>query len=86
VRVRIPTPLRSYTEQVAVVDASGDTVGDVLDALDRRFPGLRFRVIDEQGRIRKHMRIFVNDEMVKTLHAAVSSDDEVTLLQALSGG
>lgn len=83
--VRIPTPLRSYTDQVANVEGVGTTLDEVLLDLDRRFPGLRFRVVDEQDRIRKHMRIFINNEMAD-LSAPVLSTDEVTLMQALSGG
>ena len=84
--VRIPTPLRSYTGQSAVVAAVGTTVDDVLIDLDRQFPGIRFRMVDEQGRIRKHMRVFVNEEPTRDLHAAVAPTDEVTIMQALSGG
>jgi molybdopterin converting factor small subunit len=85
-RVRIPTPLRSYTAQAATVSADGTTVDEVLHALDTQFPGLRFRVIDEQGRLRRHMRIFLNDEMVHALDTPVTDADELTLMQALSGG
>ncbi|MCB1014113.1 MAG: MoaD/ThiS family protein [Acidimicrobiales bacterium] len=85
-RVRIPTPLRSYTGQAAAVDADGATVGDVLADLDRRFPGLRFRVVDEQGRLRRHMKVFVNEDVVRDLDTALEPSDEVTLMQALSGG
>ena len=84
--VRIPTPLRSYTAQAAVVSAAGASVDEVLVDLDRQFPGLRFRVVDEQGRLRSHMKIFVNKDLVRDLTTAVSPDDEVTLMQALSGG
>jgi molybdopterin synthase sulfur carrier subunit len=86
VRVRIPTPLRSYTDQAAMVACVGDTVGAVLVDLDRQFPGLRFRVVDEQDRIRAHMKVFVNDESVRDLSWPLSEEDEVTLMQALSGG
>jgi molybdopterin converting factor small subunit len=86
VKVRIPTPLRSYTDQQKVVEASGESVGAVLDDLDRRFPGLRFRVVDEQGRMRPHMKVFVNQEAVRDLGEAVAATDEVTIMQALSGG
>ena len=85
-KVRIPTPLRSYTAQAPVVDASGTSVDDVLRDLDRRFPGIRFRVVDEQGRLRPHMKVFVNDETVRDLAASVVAADEITLMQALSGG
>ena len=85
-KVRIPTPLRSYTDQHKVVEASGQSVGAVLDDLDRQFPGLRFRVVDEQGRMRPHMKVFVNQEAVRDLGEAVTASDEVTIMQALSGG
>jgi molybdopterin synthase sulfur carrier subunit len=86
VKVRIPTPLRSYTDQRKVVEASGESVGALLDDLDRQFPGLRFRVVDEQGRMRPHMKVFVNQEAVRHLGEAVAATDEVTIMQALSGG
>ena len=85
-RVRIPDPLRSYTEQQKVVDAAGNTVGAVLADLDRRYPGIRFRMVDEQNRIRKHMKVFVNDEAVRDLETAITDRDEITIMQALSGG
>ncbi len=85
-KVRIPSPLRSYTGQQAVVDADGETVGALLLDLDRRYPGIRFRMVDEQGRVRKHMKVFVNDESVRDLDALVDTGDEITIMQALSGG
>lgn len=85
-RVRIPTPLRSYTQGQTVVDASGATVDAVLHDLDRQFPGLRFRVVDEQGRLRTHMKVFVDQESVRDLDAPVDGLEEITLMQALSGG
>ena len=85
-RVRIPTPLRSYTAQAAAVDADGGTVDAVLLDLDRQFPGLRFRMVDEQGRLRKHMKIFVGDESVRDLATRVTADVEISIVQALSGG
>lgn len=85
-RVRIPTPLRSYTGGAATVAADGATVDAVLRNLDTSFPGLRFRVVDEQGRLRKHMKVFVNDESTRDLSLALTDSDELTLMQALSGG
>lgn len=85
-KVRIPTPLRSYTSQAANVEANGTSVDEILVDLDRQYPGLRFRVVDEQGRLRQHMRVFVNQEIVRDLSTAVTGDDEITLMQALSGG
>ena len=85
-KVRIPTPLRSYTGQEKVVDAEGATVAELLADLDRRYPGLRFRVVDEQGRLRTHMKVFVGQESVRDLGTAIDGLEEVTLMQALSGG
>ena len=85
-KVRIPSPLRSYTDQRTVVDGVGGTVGEVLADLDRQFPGVRFRMVDEQGQVRKHMKIFVNDEATRDLDDPVTEADDVTIVQALSGG
>ena len=85
-RVLIPTPLRSYTEERSQVEADGVTLGDVLADLDRRYPGIRFRMIDEQDAIRRHMRIFVNGDQVGGLEAPLDVSDEVIIVQALSGG
>ncbi|HXH09952.1 MAG TPA: MoaD family protein [Alphaproteobacteria bacterium] len=85
-RVFVPTPLRSYTGQQAEVEAKGTTVGELLADLDRRYPGMRFRMVDEQDAIRPHVRIFVNGEQVWRLDTPLRSSDEVQILQALSGG
>jgi sulfur-carrier protein len=86
VKVSIPTPLRSYTGQRSEVDADGATVDDLLIDLDRHHPGIRFRVVDEQGRLRRHMKVFVNAEVVRDLATTLAPDDDVVLMQALSGG
>ena len=65
-RVLIPSPLRSYTNARNAVDASGATLAEVLFDLDRRYPGLRFRMIDEQDNLRGHMRVFINNVDVIT--------------------
>ncbi len=85
-KVRIPTPLRSYTGEQAVVEATGSTVAEVLGDLETRHPGMRFRLVDEQGRIRKHMKVFVNDEATRDLETPITDTDELTIMQALSGG
>ena len=84
--VRIPTPLRSYTGDQKVVSADGATLGEVLLDLDRQFPGLRFRVVDEQGRLRKHVNVWLDGERVRDLSAALDGVGEVVIMQALSGG
>jgi len=84
--VYIPSPLRSYTDRKDVVDAPGATLGEVLSALDQRHPGLRFRIITEQDTIRRHIRIFVNEEQAQDLAVALRPDDQVYIICALSGG
>jgi molybdopterin converting factor small subunit len=85
-KVFVPTPLRSYTGQQACVEAQGSTVNELLADLERRYPGIRFRMIDEQDAIRPHIRIFVNAEQTLDLGAPLGPADEVQILQALSGG
>ncbi len=84
-RVLVPTPLRSYT-RAREVEAAGATVSALLQDLDRRYPGIRFRMVDEQDRIRAHVRLFVNGEQVFDLGHPLVPADEVTIVQALSGG
>ena len=85
-RVLIPTPLRSYTAGRAEVDSAGATLAELLENLNAAFPGMRFRMIDEQDRIRQHIRIFVNREPIRDLQTPLRPADEVQILQALSGG
>jgi sulfur-carrier protein len=84
--VNVASPLRSYTHGAQSVAAEGATVAQVLADLEHRFPGMRFRMIDEQGRIRQHIRIFVNTTGVENLSAPVAGRDVVHLICALSGG
>jgi len=83
--VLIPTPLHSYTGK-ARVEAQGATLAGVLADLDRQFPGIRFRMIDEQDRMRAHIRFFVNGEQVFDLARPMRATDDLRILQALSGG
>lgn len=85
-RVIIPSPLLTYTNQSKEVEADGQTIAELLDDLNLRYPGIRFRMIDEQDAIRPHMKIFVNGEQVQGLQIALQPADEVHILQALSGG
>ena len=83
--VLIPSPLLSYTKQRQVA-AAGATLGALLLDLDRQYPGIRFRMVDEQDHVRPHMRIFINGAQVKDLARPLGSDDTVHIVQALSGG
>jgi sulfur-carrier protein len=84
-QVSIPSPLLSYTGRRQVA-ATGGTLDAVLLDLDRQFPGIRFRMVDEQDQVRPHMRIFVNGVQVKSLSQALQPGDAVHIVQALSGG
>jgi len=85
-KVWIPQPLRSYTQQRSSVEAEGATLAELLFDLDRRYPGIRFRMIDEQDCVRTHMRVFVNQVVVDSLDVPLRDGDEVHIFQALSGG
>jgi len=84
--VHVGSILHSYTKGQAKVEALGDSLQTVLEDLDRRYPGMRFRIIDEQGRIRPHIRIYVGETPAADLATRVGERDEVHILAALSGG
>jgi len=84
-KVLIPGALRSYT-RVSHVEANGHTLDELFGDLERRYPGLRFRVVDEQNLLRPNMRIFVNGNSVRDLQQALQPDDAVAVVLALSGG
>jgi sulfur-carrier protein len=84
-KVLIPGALKSYTG-ASQVDAAGATLDELFADLERRYPGLRFRVVDEQGQLRPNMRLFVNGLGVRDLSHALREDDFVALVLALSGG
>ena len=84
-KVLIPSALHSYTGK-AWVEANGATLGRVLADLDRQYPGIRFRMIDEQGKIRAHIKLFVNAELQRSLLAPLAVKDEILIVAALSGG
>ena len=85
-KVFIPTPLRSYTGGRSDVEAAGTTLAEVMADLDRRYPGIRFRMVDEQDAIRRHIRVWVNKDEAPRLDVPVKESDEVIIFQALSGG
>lgn len=84
-KVIIPSALHSYTGG-GVVEASGATLAALLADLERRYPGIRFRMIDEQNRMRPHIRFFLNGTQVRDLAQTLSDTDELAIVQALSGG
>jgi molybdopterin synthase sulfur carrier subunit len=88
-QVRIPTPLRKYTGGAEAVQADGATVGALVADLDKRHPGLRDRICDETGAVRRFVNIFVNGEDIRflqNLESAVKAGDEVSIVPAIAGG
>ena len=89
VMVRIPTPLRSATKGNAQVEATGDSVDQVLADLERQFPGLKERLVDETGALRRFINIYVNQEDIRFLQSgatALKDGDEVSIVPAIAGG
>lgn len=85
-RVRLAALFQGYTGGRLDIEVSGATVAEVMASLDRRFPGLAFRVVDEQGKVRPHVSVFVGEERVTDPAAPVPPGAEVYLVGALSGG
>jgi molybdopterin converting factor small subunit len=85
-RVIVPSQLRGYTSGATEVSADGGTLDAVLRDLDRQFPGIRFRVIDEQDRVRQHIIIFVAGERTDSIATSIGPGAEVQIVGALSGG
>jgi molybdopterin synthase sulfur carrier subunit len=87
--VRIPTPLRALTKGSAEVQASGDTVAAVVADLDRQFPGLRERLLDESGELRRFVNVYVNEEDIRFLQSqktTLKDGDQVSIVPAIAGG
>jgi sulfur-carrier protein len=89
VLVRIPTPLRSLTKGAAEVQGAGDTVSDIIQDLERQYPGLRDRLVDETGELRRFINIYVNEEDIRFLEGrktALKETDVVSIVPAIAGG
>jgi molybdopterin synthase sulfur carrier subunit len=89
VRVRIPTPLRRFTQNVAEVQAEGSSVGQVIDHLDAKFPGLKERLCDESGQLRRFVNVYVGEEDIRFLQGldtAVGNETLVSIIPAVAGG
>jgi molybdopterin synthase sulfur carrier subunit len=89
VTVRIPTPLRAVTKGSAEVQAKGETVDDVIGDLERQYPGLRERLVDETGELRRFVNIYVNQEDIRFMQnreTVLKDGDEVAIVPAIAGG
>jgi molybdopterin synthase sulfur carrier subunit len=89
IQVRVPTPLRKYTNGAESVAANGATIGALVDDLDRHHPGIKERICDEEGRVRRFVNIYVNGEDIRFLHnleSTLNDGDEVSIVPAIAGG
>lgn len=89
IRVFLPSQVDSYTggEREQAFELKGvHSLADLMWLLEKRFPGIRFRLIDEQGEIRRHIAIFIGESMVRSLNVSIADNDRVQIVGALSGG
>jgi len=86
IRVHLSSHFHQYTEGVADTTANGRTIDDIVRDLDRQYPGIRFRMIDEQDRIRKHINVFIGREKAQSINDEVKPETEIHILAAISGG
>ena len=89
VRVRIPTPLRRFTGGAEEVGAAGSTVGHVVDDLERQFSGIKEKLCDEQGQVRRFVNLYLNGDDIRflqNLETAVKDNDELSIVPAIAGG
>jgi molybdopterin synthase sulfur carrier subunit len=87
--VFIPSSLRRYTAGQSKADVSGGTINEVIDNLEQQYPGVKSRLCDESGQIKRYVNVFVNDEEIRTLEGAdtpVAEKDEVSIVPAMAGG
>jgi molybdopterin synthase sulfur carrier subunit len=87
--IRIPTPLRKLTNEQELVQADGTNIEEILADLDKNFPGLKERICDEAGNVRRFVNIFINDEDIRFLDekaTAVKAGDEISIVPAIAGG
>jgi MoaD family protein len=89
ISVRIPTPLQKFTKNQAVVEAHGGNVKELIEDLEKKFPGIKERICDERGKIRKFINVYVNEEDVRFLQqdeTPLRDGDEVSIIPAIAGG
>lgn len=89
VKVRIPTPLRQLTGGQKVVEVEGRTLAEVIDALDQMFPGIKGRLVDEEGRLHRFVNVFVNEQdarLLDGLETALPEIAEISIIPAMAGG
>lgn len=89
ITIRIPTPLRSYTDGLKEIEIQGDTVGTALESLTKLYPALKPHLFDEQGEFRSYVNLFVNDEDIRNLDGQktpISPTDRLMIIPSIAGG
>ena len=89
IKVRIPTPLRKLTKEQDIVQGSGETLAEMIDKLEGEFPGLKDRLCDEDGELRRFVNVYVNGEDVRFqdgLSTRLADGAEVSIVPAVAGG
>jgi len=90
IKVRIPTPLRKLTEEKDVVELNGtSSIGDLIESLEKDYPGIKERLVDEKGEVRRFINVFINDEDIRFLEnkkSPLKDGDEVSIVPAIAGG
>ncbi|MBI5746366.1 MAG: MoaD/ThiS family protein [Nitrospirae bacterium] len=89
IRVRIPTPLRKLTGEKGEIEAKGANISDLIEDIEKRHPGIKERIYDETGEIRRFINIYVNEEDIRFIDGnktAVRDGDEVSIIPAIAGG
>jgi len=87
--VHIPSPLRRYTNNLSKVEAAGGTIGEIIESLESQYPGVKSRLCESDGQIKRYVNIFVNEDEVRTLQgieSAVGASDKVSIIPAMAGG
>jgi molybdopterin synthase sulfur carrier subunit len=87
--VRIPSPLRRYTNSQSKVETNGGSIGELLENLEAQYPGIKSKLCDDSGNIKRYVNIFINDEEIRTLQGSetpVGEKDEVSIIPAMAGG
>ena len=88
-KVRIPTPLRKLTNNEEVVEVKADNIGEVIAELQARFPGIKERLVDDQGEVRRFVNVYVNEEDIRFLQnqqTPLKEGDEISIIPAIAGG
>ena len=89
IKVLIPTPLQKFTRDQATINVEGGTIAELLESLDQDFPGIKARLCDDQGELRRFINFYVNSEDIRFLegkNTALNAGDEVSIVPAVAGG